>query len=58
MKVPAVVNELPLPGYLEQTVASVLRDALAMCSKFRPKYPFLSPERSALIYVALQLKGK
>ncbi|VDM33457.1 unnamed protein product [Hydatigera taeniaeformis] len=57
MKVSTSVDELPLPGYLEQTVAYVLRNALAMCSKFRPKYPFLSPERSALIYMALQLKA-
>ncbi|KAM3176029.1 hypothetical protein ACTXT7_007329 [Hymenolepis weldensis] len=51
------VDELPLPGYLEQTVANTLREALAACSKFRPKYPFLSPERSALIYLALVLKA-
>ncbi|KAL5965144.1 Adenylate kinase 9 [Taenia solium] len=57
MKAAISVDELPLPGYLEQTVAYVLRNALAMCSKFRPKYPFLTPERSALIYMALQLKA-
>ncbi|KAM7542180.1 hypothetical protein Aperf_G00000005329 [Anoplocephala perfoliata] len=57
VKKPIIVDELPLPGYLEQTVACVLRNALAMCSKFRPKYPFISPERSALIYLALQLKA-
>ncbi|VDD79669.1 unnamed protein product [Mesocestoides corti] len=49
------VDDLPLPGYLEQTVAYALRTALAMCAQFRPKYPFLTPERSALIYMALQL---
>lgn len=58
MKVAISLDELPLPGYLEQTVAYVLRNALAMCSKFRPKYPFLTPERSALVYMALQLKGE
>nr|CDS27889.2 hypothetical transcript [Hymenolepis microstoma] len=56
-KEPLELYDLPLPGYLEQTVASTLLDALAACSKFRPKYPFISPERSALIYLALQLKA-
>uniref|UniRef100_A0A0R3T4R8 Nucleoside-diphosphate kinase n=1 Tax=Rodentolepis nana TaxID=102285 RepID=A0A0R3T4R8_RODNA len=55
-KEPVELHDLPLPGYLEQTVANTLLDALAACSKFRPKYPFISPERSALIYLALQLK--
>ncbi len=50
-------RELPLPGYLEQTVAYALRTALAMTAEFRPKHPFVTPERSALIYTALQLKG-
>lgn len=58
MKVTIPVRELPLPGYLEQTVAYALRTALATCAAFRPKYPFISPERSALIYTALQLKGR
>uniref|UniRef100_A0A183T1L5 C2H2-type domain-containing protein n=1 Tax=Schistocephalus solidus TaxID=70667 RepID=A0A183T1L5_SCHSO len=54
---PLSVRDLPLPGYLEQTVAYALRTALAICAQFRPKFPFISPRRSALIYTALQLKA-
>lgn len=57
-KEPLNVNGLPMLGYLEQTVAQVLTKALTVVGNFKPKYPFMSATQSALVYLALQLKGK
>ncbi|KAF7262712.1 hypothetical protein EG68_00023 [Paragonimus skrjabini miyazakii] len=54
---PVVVNALPLPGFLEQTVATALQRALSALGQDRPKFPFLKIKRSALIYMGLHLKG-
>lgn len=48
---------LPMLGFLEQTTASILTKALTAVGCFKPKYPFLSASRSALLYVAYYLKG-
>ena len=54
---PVAVSSLPIVGYLEQTVASVLNRALTAVGKQRPKHPNRSSEQSASEYLALYLKG-
>lgn len=44
-------------GYLEQTVATAIINALSAVGSAKPKYPFLSSTNSALLYVAYHLKG-
>ena len=51
------VMQLPMSGYLEQTAADMLKRSLNACGNFKPKFPFLSPTRSALLYIAYYLKG-
>ena len=51
------VVELPVLGYLEQGVAPALIAALTATGTFKPKYPFLSATRSALLHTAYHLKG-
>lgn len=62
IKLPAVKDKvslisLPMLGYLEQTVAKSIISALHAVGSTKPKYPFLSKSKSALIYMALYLKG-
>ncbi len=57
VKNPMNVLGLPMMGYLEQTVADLLKKALFEAGNFKPKFPFLTPTRSALLYVAYYLKG-
>lgn len=45
-------------GYLEQTVATMLTDALTSVGKFKPKHPFISASRSAAEYLGLYLKSR
>lgn len=52
------VTGLPMLGYMEQSSATAMVKALTACGNFKPKYPFLSSTRSALMYVAYHLKGK
>ncbi|CAL8089113.1 unnamed protein product [Calicophoron daubneyi] len=54
---PISVNTLPLPGYLEQTLATNLRMAMSAVGQERPKFPFIRTKRSALIFMGLHLKG-
>ena len=44
-------------GYMEQTVSQAITKALTAVGNFKPKYPFLSATKSALIYTAYHLKG-
>ncbi|KAJ3181392.1 adenylate kinase [Gaertneriomyces sp. JEL0708] len=54
---PININALPIVGYLEQTVATIITDALHEVGKLKPKYPFKSAEESAVEYLALYLKA-
>ena len=44
-------------GYLEQTAATAIINALSSVGSLKPKFPFLDSTKSALIYVACHLKG-
>ncbi len=52
------VIALPLPGYLEQTAASILVDGLHQLITFKPKFPHISGKESVLKFLALYIKGK
>ncbi|KAJ3058626.1 adenylate kinase, partial [Rhizoclosmatium hyalinum] len=51
------IGQLPLIGYLEQSVARALMDSLTDVGKFRPKYPYKSLTKSAADYVGLFLQA-
>ncbi|KAI8911461.1 hypothetical protein EDD86DRAFT_188816 [Gorgonomyces haynaldii] len=51
------VNQLPMIGYLEQTVAQSLTKALSEVGAFKPKHPYKSVNRSASEFVGLYLKA-
>ncbi len=57
-KSPLPVTGLPMLGYMEQTVSQAITKALTAVGNFKPKYPFLDPSKSALVYVAYHLKGQ
>ncbi|XP_053568148.1 adenylate kinase 9 [Bombina bombina] len=56
-KEPILLTSLPLTGYLEQGAATALIKALNDVGALKPKYPFLSVKRSALLYIAYHLKA-
>ncbi|KAM6354917.1 adenylate kinase 9 [Podargus strigoides] len=55
-KEPILLTALPLTGYLEQGVATSLIKALNEVGCLKPKFPFLSVKKSALLFVAYHLK--
>ena len=57
VKSPLNLFQLPMSGYLEQTVAELLIKSLTHLGSYKPKFPFLSPTKSALLYLAYYLKG-
>ncbi|XP_058939170.1 adenylate kinase 9 [Kogia breviceps] len=57
LKEPMCLTSLPLPGYLEQGIATSLIKAMNAAGCLKPKFPFLSVRRSALLYIAFHLKA-
>ncbi|XP_032194721.1 adenylate kinase 9 isoform X1 [Mustela erminea] len=57
LKEPIHLTSLPLPGYLEQGIATSLIKAMNAAGCLKPKFPFLSVKRSALLYIAFHLKA-
>ncbi|KAM8809905.1 adenylate kinase 9 [Eudromia elegans] len=57
VKEPILLTALPLAGYLEQGVATSLIKALNEVGCLKPKFPFLSVKRTALLFVAYHLKA-
>ncbi|XP_060872308.1 adenylate kinase 9-like [Metopolophium dirhodum] len=49
------IDSLPVPGYLEQTVASHVSSALVELSAIKPVYPGLTPNVSAMVYLGLHI---
>ena len=57
LKQPMPVTSLPMLGYLEQSVATAIINALSAVGIVKPKFPFITSTKSSLIYVAYHLKG-
>ncbi|XP_036104925.1 adenylate kinase 9 [Molossus molossus] len=57
LKDPIHLTSLPLPGYLEQGIATSLIKAMNAAGCLKPKFPFLSIKKSALLYIAFHLKA-
>ncbi|KFU94690.1 Adenylate kinase domain-containing protein 1, partial [Chaetura pelagica] len=55
-KEPKLLTALPMLGYLEQAIATALIRALTDVGCLKPKYPFLSVRKTALLFVAWHLK--
>ncbi|KFQ95639.1 Adenylate kinase 9, partial [Nipponia nippon] len=56
IKEPKLLTALPLAGYLEQAIATSLIKALNEVGCLKPKFPFLSVKKTALLFVACHLK--
>ncbi|NXC44701.1 KAD9 kinase, partial [Penelope pileata] len=56
-KVPVLLTGLPMAGYLEQASSTSLIKALTEVGCLKPKFPFISVKRTALLFVACHLKA-
>ncbi|TNN68616.1 Adenylate kinase 9 [Liparis tanakae] len=54
---PVPLTSLPMLGYLEQGVSVSVIKAMTAVGCLKPKFPFLSIQRSSLLYVAFYLKA-
>ncbi|XP_078256014.1 adenylate kinase 9 [Rhinoraja longicauda] len=57
MKEPIPLPSLPMLGYMEQGAALSIIKALTAVGCLKPKYPFLSMTRSAILYISYHLKA-
>nr|XP_034965151.1 adenylate kinase 9 isoform X3 [Zootoca vivipara] len=57
IKEPILLTALPLTGYLEQGVATALIKAMNEVGCLKPKFPFISVKRTALLFIAYHLKA-
>uniref|UniRef100_A0A8C3S6J1 Cilia- and flagella-associated protein 206 n=1 Tax=Chelydra serpentina TaxID=8475 RepID=A0A8C3S6J1_CHESE len=57
IKEPVLLTALPLTGYLEQGIATALIKAMNEVGCLKPKFPFLSVKKTALLFVAHHLKA-
>ncbi|XP_067402684.1 adenylate kinase 9 [Emydura macquarii macquarii] len=57
IKEPVLLTALPLTGYLEQGTATALIKAMNEVGCLKPKFPFLSVKKTALLFVAYHLKA-
>ncbi|XP_043531266.1 adenylate kinase 9 [Chiloscyllium plagiosum] len=57
VKDPVLPTSLPMLGYMEQGAALSIIKALTAVGCLKPKYPFLSVKKSALLYVFYHLKA-
>lgn len=58
IKQPLSIVSLPMLGYMEQSVATPIINALTAVGCCKPKFPFITATQSALLYVAFHLKGE
>nr|XP_056712755.1 adenylate kinase 9 [Euleptes europaea] len=54
---PVLLTALPLTGYLEQGVATAIIKAMNEVGCLKPKFPFLSVKKTALLFIAYHLKA-
>ncbi|XP_055490932.1 adenylate kinase 9 isoform X2 [Leucoraja erinacea] len=57
MKEPIPLSSLPMLGYMEQGAALSIIKALTAVGCLKPKYPFLSVTKSAILYISYHLKA-
>lgn len=55
---PLPIRRLPLVGYLHTSLAETMQEVLLNVGHLRPKYPFMSPQLSAALYMGYYLCAK
>jgi hypothetical protein len=52
-----IIKNLPIRGYLEQSMGDLLTEALTMLADLRPVYPTLDKRESALKFISLYIRA-